>query len=94
MALMESQVRLKTGDVAPDFELMGIDDKMHKMSSYDARGYLVIFMCNHCPYVKAKSNALNELYGKFGKDIAVIGINSNDSVKYPDDSYESMKQTA
>ncbi|RNJ80564.1 MAG: thioredoxin family protein [Nitrosopumilus sp. H8] len=92
MVLMESQVRLKTGDEAPDFELMGTDGKMHRLSSYDLEGYLVIFMCNHCPYVKAKSDALNELYDKFGGKIAMMGINSNDSVKYPDDSYESMKQ--
>ena len=57
-------------------------------------GILVIFMCNHCPYVKAKAEALNELYEKFGDKIGIIGINSNDSTNYPDDSFENMKKTA
>ncbi len=95
MVLLESQIKLKTGDLAPDFELMGIDDKMHSISDYgNYKGILIIFMCNHCPYVKAKADALNELYQRCGKDIAVIGINSNDSTNYPEDSFDAMKQTA
>ena len=95
MVLLESQVKLKTGGLAPDFELLGIDDKKHKLDDYkDYKGFLVIFMCNHCPYVKAKVGALNELYEKCGSDIAMIGINSNDSTDYPEDSFEAMKETA
>ncbi len=95
MVLLESQVKLKAGDSAPDFELLGIDDKKHKLSDYSKRqGTLIIFMCNHCPYVKAKFEALNELYEKFGGKIAIIGINSNDSKDYPEDSFENMKKTA
>ncbi len=95
MVLLESQVKLKAGDIAPDFELLGIDDKKHSLSDYERyRGVLVIFMCNHCPYVKAKVDALNELYEKFGKEIAVVGINSNDSTNYPEDSFDAMKETA
>ena len=95
MVLLESQVKLKAGDIAPDFELLGIDDKKHLLNDYNNyKGILVIFMCNHCPYVKAKVDALNELYEKFGKEIAMIGINSNDSVDYPEDSFDAMKQTA
>ena len=94
MVLLESQVKLKTGDLAPDFELLGIDDKKHKLDDYkDYKGFLVIFMCNHCPYVKAKVDALNELHEKCGSDIAMIGINSNDSTDYPEDSFEAMKET-
>ena len=63
MVLLESQVKLKTGDTAPDFELLGIDDKKHSLNNYNEyQGILIIFMCNHCPYVKAKADALNELY--------------------------------
>ena len=95
MVLLESQVKLKAGDIAPNFELLGIDDKKHSLNDYDNfKGILVIFMCNHCPYVKAKVDALNELYEKFGKEIAIIGINSNDSTNYPEDSFDAMKQTA
>ena len=95
MVLLESQIKLKTGDIAPDFELLGIDDKKHSLNDYSSyKGILIIFMCNHCPYVKAKVDSLNELYEKCGVDIAVIGINSNDSTDYPEDSFDAMKQTA
>jgi len=95
MVLLESQLKLKTGDIAPDFELLGIDDKKHSLNDYEGKkGILIIFMCNHCPYVKAKVDALNEMYKKFGNEIAIIGINSNDSTDYPEDSFDAMKQTA
>ena len=95
MVLLESQIKLKTGDIAPDFELLGIDDKKHSLNDYHGKkGILIIFMCNHCPYVKAKVDAFNELYEKFGNEIHIIGINSNDSNDYPEDSFDAMKQTA
>ena len=95
MVLLESQIKLKTGDQAPNFELMGIDDKKHSLNDYnDKEGVLVIFMCNHCPYVKAKIEAIKEIHEKFKDKIAVVGINSNDPVNYPDDSFESMKNMA
>ena len=87
--------RSKKGDSAPDFELLGTDDKKYTLDSfrsYDA--LLVIFMCNHCPYVKAKVDAINEVQNKFKGKLAVVGINSNDAVAYPDDSFESMKEFA
>ena len=95
MVLLESQIKLKVGDIAPDFELLGIDEKRHSLDDYsDFKGILIIFMCNHCPYVKAKVDALNELHERFGREIAIIGINSNDSTNYPEDSFDAMKQTA
>ena len=94
MAKMESVISLKTGDTAPGFNLKGIDDKMHSLEDYSKKGLLVIFMCNHCPFVKAKIDAIKELHDKFKNDISVVGINSNDSVKYPDDDFESMKAVA
>ena len=95
MVLLESQVKLKAGDDAPEFEILGIDDKMHKLNDYEqCQGMLIICMCNHCPYVKAKFEAFNELHEKFGEKIAIIGINSNDSADYPEDSFENMKKTA
>jgi len=95
MVLLESQVTLKTGDSAPDFELLGIDDKHHSLNEYKQfKGLLVIFMCNHCPYVKAKVEAIKEVHAKFKEHIALVGINSNDSIKYPDDNFESMKSVS
>lgn len=95
MVLLESKISLKTGDIAPDFSLMGIDDKMHSLESYvGSKGLLVIFMCNHCPYVKAKIDAIKQIHEKFKESIALVGINSNDSTEYPDDSFENMKKIA
>ena len=94
MVKMESVISLKTGDKAPEFNLKGIDDKMHTLNDYSKKGLLVIFMCNHCPFVKAKIDAIKELYEKFNDDVAIVGINSNDSIKYPDDDFESMKAVA
>jgi len=95
LVLLESEIKLKTGDQAPDFELLGIDDKMHSLNDYkDYQGLLVIFMCNHCPYVKAKVEAIKEIHNKFKDKIAVVGINSNDPINYPDDNFDSMKKVA
>jgi peroxiredoxin len=92
MVVMESQVVLRKGDMAPDFELLGVDGKRHSLATYkDYEALLVIFMCNHCPYVKAKVDAINEIQNKFQGKVAVVGINSNDPVSYPDDSFENMK---
>jgi len=95
MVLLESKITLKTGDGAPDFSLKGIDDEIHSLESYAKnKGLLVIFMCNHCPYVKAKIDAIKQIHEKFNENIAVVGINSNDSTEYPDDSFENMKKIA
>ena len=94
MVLLESQIKLKSGDTAPDFELVGTDDKKHSLAGYGKGGMLVIFMCNHCPYVKAKSDVFNELYEEFGDKIDIVGINSNDPTDYPEDSFENMKAVA
>ena len=95
MVLLESKITLKTGDSAPDFSLKGIDDEIHSLESYAKnKGLLVIFMCNHCPYVKAKIDAIKQIHEKFNENIAVVGINSNDSIEYPDDSFENMKKIA
>ena len=94
MVLLESEGSLKTGDTAPDFSLKGIDDKIHSLNDYTQKGLLVIFMCNHCPYVKAKIEAIKEIHEKFKGQISLVGINSKDSEKFPDDSFESMKTIA
>jgi len=55
---------------------------------------LIIFICNHCPYVKAKVDAIKQIHEKFNESVALVGINSNDSTEYPDDSLENMKKIA
>ncbi len=93
MVLLESEIKLKTGDSAPDFNLKGTDDKMHSLNDYkDYEGLLIVFICNHCPYVKAKVDAIKEIDEKFHDKVALIGVNSNDPTNYPDDDFNSMKK--
>jgi peroxiredoxin len=95
MVLLKSEVILKKGDKAPDFALLGTDNKTHLLSEFkNDNGLLIVFMCNHCPYVQSKIKALNEIHDKFNDKIALIGINSNDPTNYPDDSFENMKKFA
>ncbi len=96
MALLQSQQTLKKGDTAPNFHLKGIDGKIYSLASFnDANALLIVFMCNHCPYVRAKFDVMKGLVDKYGKKgLTLVGINSNDPVKYPDDSFENMKKTA
>lgn len=94
MALTESNNNLKIGDTAPDFSLQGIDGVTYSLETFASKqGLLVIFMCNHCPYVIAKTEAMNALQEKFGDTIAIVGINSNDPT-YPGESTEDMENFA
>ncbi len=78
------------GAQAPDFELLGVDGEKHTLANYENKDVLVIaFVCNHCPYVMAYWDRLKVLVEEFG-DVQFVGINSNDDVNYPDDSYEKM----
>ncbi len=80
------------GDKATDFKLKNVDGKMVSMADYsDAKGFIVIFSCNHCPFVVAYEDRMIELHNKFApKGFPVIAINSNDPEVQPQDSYEKM----
>lgn len=80
------------GTPAPDFRLSDTDGKTVTLADFaDAPALLVIFMCNHCPFVKYIQPALAKLAKEFqDKGVAVVGINSNDAGAYPDDSPEHM----
>lgn len=86
-------MRLKTGDAAPGFSLMGVDGKTHSLSDFDDKEVLIIFFtCNHCPYAKAYEDRLITLQHDFlSKSVQFVAINSNDSEGYPEDSFENMK---
>jgi peroxiredoxin len=88
MALQESDSELQRGDLAPDFELPGVDGETYTLDSFDADALLVVFTCNHCPYAQAKFDLLNDLAAE--EDVAVVGINPNDASEYPDDSAAKM----
>lgn len=83
---------LPLGTKAPDFSLTNVDGKTVKLADFDkAPALLVIFMCNHCPYVKHVAEALAKLTSDYlAKGVAIVGINSNDVEKHPADSPEQM----
>lgn len=95
MALTETPV-CEFGAKAPDFNLPGTDGRNWTMeASRGERGMLVMFICNHCPYVKA----IRERLVTETRELLTIGINSvaimpNDPMDYPEDSFENMKQVA
>jgi peroxiredoxin len=92
MVLEESTRELDRGDGAPDFELLGTGGETHSLADFaDHRALLVVFTCNHCPYAQAKIEALNGLAESYD-DVAVVGINPNDSEEYPEDSFERMQE--
>ncbi len=87
---------LKPGDAAKDFNLKNIDEKNLSLKDFkDAKGFIVIFSCNHCPYVKAYESRMEALNKQFApKGFPVIAINSNDVSRYPEDSFENMRRNA
>ena len=87
---------LNRGTPAPDFNLLGTDGRAYSLSNFKGKKLLlVIFMCNHCPYVQPKMDYFVELQTRYGaQGLQVVGINSNDVSKYPDDSLENMKRWA
>lgn len=92
MALTYS-VSPKAEMVAPDFSLKGVDGKHYSLGEFrDARALIVVFMCNHCPYVVAVQDRINALDKEFApRGVRLVAINSNDTVRYPDDSFEAMQ---
>jgi peroxiredoxin len=84
------------GSAAPDFLLPGVDGKEYSLASFrEKRVLVIIFMCNHCPYVKAVLPRLIDLQAKVsGQGVQLVGINSNDASRYPDDSFDNMKKIA
>lgn len=83
---------LPLGTPAPDFSLPNVDGKTVSLSDFaSAKGLVVIFMCNHCPFVKHLRSALAEIGKEFlARGVAVVGVSSNDISGYPDDSPAKM----
>jgi len=84
------------GDVATDFKLKNVDNKMVSLSDFkDAKGFILIFTCNHCPYAVAYEDrivALDKKYKKLG--YPVIAINPNNPIKKPEDGFDKMIERA
>ena len=87
---------LPLGTAAPDFHLPDTNGRMVSLADFKhAPALLVVFMCNHCPYVKLIRNGL----AQFGRDyqakgVAMVGINANDAANYPQDNPARMKVEA
>jgi peroxiredoxin len=87
--------KLAIGSIVPDFTLPGTDGMKYNLYSSINKGAVVIFSCNHCPYVQAYEERIKKIQEEFGdKGIQVIAVSSNDDKKYPEDSFENMKKRA
>lgn len=87
---------LLLGTSAPQFSLPDPDGKIVSLSNFDgAPALVVIFMCNHCPFVKHVAPGLADLARKYqDKGVAVVGVNPNDIATYPDDSPQKMAEAS
>jgi len=86
---------LPLGTTAPDFSLPNVDGSAVSRADFAGRPMLVIFMCNHCPFVIHLRAALAAFADKYqAKGLAVIGISSNDVATHPQDGPEEMKAEA
>ncbi|WP_243421745.1 thioredoxin family protein [Marinifilum breve] len=86
----------KVGDSAADFKLKNIDGKHISLADYkDAKGFVVIFTCNHCPYAVAYEDRIIDIDKKYKKKgFPIIAINPNDPAVVPGDSFEGMQTRA
>ncbi len=84
---------LRTGARAPDFSLKAVDGKTYSLKDFSADALLVVFICNHCPFVHARLNDIKTLQDRFRGRLQVVGINSNDP-DYEGEGFENMKKFA
>ena len=84
------------GTPVPDFNLKGIDGREYSQASYaDKKVLVVVFMCNHCPYVQKIWDDLVALEKRLPEEVQFLGINPNGAnPNYPEDSFEKMKEYA
>lgn len=84
------------GSKAPDFNLPGTNGKHHSLASVmGPNGLLVVFMCNHCPYVQKQLDRMIKLADEMkALGVGMVGINANNADKYPEDSFENMQKLA
>lgn len=86
------------GSSCHNFQLPAVDGKTYSLDQLSMRqgnrvdAFLVMFICNHCPYVKAIEGRLQKLYEMFqDRPVSIVAISSNDADRYPEDSFEKMK---
>jgi peroxiredoxin len=84
----------QSGVPCPDFRLPAVDGKTYARDDFAASPVLVVmFICNHCPYVKAVEDRLIALAAEYGpRGVALVGVCSNDAVSYPDDAFDKLAE--
>lgn len=84
------------GAKCPNFELPGVDGRTYSNADFaGAKAFLVMFICNHCPYVKAVEDRLIALANEFqAQPVKIVAICANDAQSYPDDSFANLKKRA
>lgn len=90
---MADKIPMETGALAPEFKnLPGVDGKPYSLDDFQsAQVLVVVFSCNHCPYVQAYEDRMMALQSEFqSQGVQFVAINSNDATHYPDDSFENM----
>ncbi|HUN17288.1 MAG TPA: thioredoxin family protein [Saprospiraceae bacterium] len=87
---------LNPGDKASDFSLVNVNGKKVSLSDYkDAKGFIIVFTCNHCPYAKMYEQRIIDLHNKYaGQGYPIIAINPNDPNEVPEDGMKQMKKLA
>src|SRR6478736_8494566 len=85
---------LKINESATSFRLKGVDGKIYSLEEFNFKCALVVFICNHCPYVKARIDDIKDLQTKFTpSELQIISINSNDP-SYEQEGFENMIEFA
>jgi peroxiredoxin len=81
---------LSLGSSAPDFNLPGVDGKNYSLANFkNAKALVVVFWCNHCPYVIGSEDRINKFYADYApKGVQIVAINSNETDNHPLDSFE------
>lgn len=94
--MLSAQSGYNIGDTAADFSLKNVDGKMVSLSSYEgAKGYVIVFTCNHCPYAVMYEDRLVELHNKYAvQGYPVVALMPNDTELKPDDNFENMQLRA
>ena len=88
---------LNIGDVAPTFTLPDINGQSYSLEEQirQHRAVVVVFSCNHCPYVRAWEDRMIALQKKYANaGVVLLAINPNDAARYPDDDVPQMRQRA
>ncbi|MFI5145155.1 MAG: thioredoxin family protein [Ignavibacteria bacterium] len=94
MAVTPEELRI--GTKAIDFNLESTSGEMYSLDSFkDKKVLCIIFSCNHCPYVMAVEDRINQIARDYSnRSFALVAINPNDDSAYPEDSFDSMKVRA